>query len=661
MNNTDHQSILSSEQPKRETAFSSSLHDLFAHLSPDAVEQFYQSYQLWSLRQQRSTLVTQIATLQQNIAENAEQMQQIAPSPLVLANLAQLQSYGVTDIALLDTMLERGEQWLDHTMQLLERCEKMNLIGGDYTEWCQHALEGAYNWLDTMTAKVEEETPELDDSSPIALQNESTRGDPQVTEALLLRKLMSEDGEDEIPVDSEVQTDEQKTSIVRRITRPLTPLTAEDTEITTDTPSQTDGISMPLVETATDLYSLNGSNNTEDVIDANAVLTTYAPVPTSKMGNAQIEGIEEIYTHEGFADQIEENIIADGITETEETIPPDQNTTDTTEEITVNDIDETPTETISDKTDATGIGGNDPSDIEDSIEDDAPSSLILPTEDDNENQPQINDNTLDETPGKSLQQEQVFVEIATSEEMDRESQIDEPSEVTISNTFTVIETEQEQSSSTEITADGVEEYEQKLHTDDDSIQIEPAVITTSEETLVLQQDQKIAHPDLIAAETIDQEQATIKMAPLKSAEVSAPSLQKNETSEQPEQSQDTLIEQIKIPLSAPGASDLTAETTKMPVLQRTGTESSENPTLTKAEEIAKTPIETTGQYPEQQPKEGTIERPVKDVGLSSQQTIQEQAQQEGSLEMREEEEKKPHKPAQKRGFFGWLLAIFRRR
>ena len=52
---------------------------IFARLNPTDVEQFYQSYQLWTLQQQITALQTQVATVQQQIAENNEQMQQVHP------------------------------------------------------------------------------------------------------------------------------------------------------------------------------------------------------------------------------------------------------------------------------------------------------------------------------------------------------------------------------------------------------------------------------------------------------------------------------------------------------------------------------------------------------------------------------------------------------
>lgn len=175
---------------------------IFAQLNPQDVEQFYASYQLWTLQQRITEVQAQIAFLAQQLADNAEQMQQVHPSAIALAALARLQSNGVNNIDLLDRMLERGEGWLDRTMQRLDYCEKFDFIRGNYTEWCEHALEGAYDWIDSV-----EETPAGNDSSqspssPSVLVSDadadadtSTNMQNQTTEEMLLQKLMSDEDE----------------------------------------------------------------------------------------------------------------------------------------------------------------------------------------------------------------------------------------------------------------------------------------------------------------------------------------------------------------------------------------------------------------------------------------------------------------------------------
>jgi len=101
---------------------------LFEKLPPLDVAEFYASYQQWLRQLQIAQLQTRIAIVRQQIAANDLQMQQAHPSAIALASLARLQSNGVTDLDLLDRMLERGDTWLDNTIQHLEYCEKFDHI-----------------------------------------------------------------------------------------------------------------------------------------------------------------------------------------------------------------------------------------------------------------------------------------------------------------------------------------------------------------------------------------------------------------------------------------------------------------------------------------------------------------------------------------------------
>ncbi len=183
------------------------LNSLFAQLNPLDVEQFYTVYQLWSTQQRIQTLQALMDAIQRDIAENTECLEQIHPSALALATLARLQAHGVSDITMLDRMLERGEEWLDRTMQRLEYCEKIDVISGDYTKWCEHALEGAYDWIDSIQeheavdyvpiefpsseAAISEENGTIEDEAT----RESNEPDNEIMEELFLQKLMSEDPE----------------------------------------------------------------------------------------------------------------------------------------------------------------------------------------------------------------------------------------------------------------------------------------------------------------------------------------------------------------------------------------------------------------------------------------------------------------------------------
>ncbi len=169
---------------------SESLHQLLSHffsqLTPEDVEQFYQGYHDWQLQQSIEATRRQIEQIRRQIAENKQQMRHVTPSTITLAAIARLQSQGVSNIDLLDRMVARGEDWLDHTMQLLDQCERLGIIYGDYTQWCEHALEGAYDWITSITDNdnfaTTQETPPANDEPPKT----------GITEEMLLRKFMSE-------------------------------------------------------------------------------------------------------------------------------------------------------------------------------------------------------------------------------------------------------------------------------------------------------------------------------------------------------------------------------------------------------------------------------------------------------------------------------------
>lgn len=181
--------------PAMQEEYVQQLHVLFSLVDAQHVETFYKSYQHWQLKQQRMVLQEQLATIEQHIVDNSVLMQLTQPSPIALATLTRLQSYGVDDVDLLDSMLEHGDTWLDHTLQLLEQCERLDFIHDNYTEWCRHALEGAYDWLDSINENEVARREQLIDEQ--VAQQAAIVDD--TTEALLVQKLMSEDETLKIP------------------------------------------------------------------------------------------------------------------------------------------------------------------------------------------------------------------------------------------------------------------------------------------------------------------------------------------------------------------------------------------------------------------------------------------------------------------------------
>ena len=124
---------------------------IFAQLNQQEVEEFYTGYQFWSMQHQIEILQYRLNDVRKQIIENTERIQEFQPTAIELATLARLQSNGVNDVDLLDRMLERGESWLDRTMQRRDYLEQLDdFISDDYTQWCQHALEGAYDWIDSV-------------------------------------------------------------------------------------------------------------------------------------------------------------------------------------------------------------------------------------------------------------------------------------------------------------------------------------------------------------------------------------------------------------------------------------------------------------------------------------------------------------------------------
>jgi hypothetical protein len=171
--------------------------EVFSHLPEQDIEQFYAHYQLWVLRHRVPILEKQIEALQEHREENQQLLQKLQPPSIALAVLARLQSKGVNDVALLDQMLERGEDWLDRMMQRLDYCEQVeDFIQGDYNQWCLNSLEGAYDWIDTLRGNQREETSRTLDAEEVA--------NGELTEELLLQKLSFD--EDAIPAPTPEQS-----------------------------------------------------------------------------------------------------------------------------------------------------------------------------------------------------------------------------------------------------------------------------------------------------------------------------------------------------------------------------------------------------------------------------------------------------------------------
>ncbi|GCF07055.1 hypothetical protein [Dictyobacter arantiisoli] len=206
---------------------------LFERLTSPEIEQFYNAYQLWSKQQQLAQLQIKLQQLRQSQLENEALIQLYTPSAVALAALAQFRACGVDDVEILDRMLARGETWLDHTAQLLQRCEGLDLIGGDYTQWCIHALEGAYEWMDSMDdAHLNDYFhPTLQDQLPSRVPDQNTTSSE--IEEKLVRKLMSDDHQPGLDPNT------GKTIAIRIPEELLDQLSQEDIILTDDAPPAT--------------------------------------------------------------------------------------------------------------------------------------------------------------------------------------------------------------------------------------------------------------------------------------------------------------------------------------------------------------------------------------------------------------------------------------
>ena len=181
-----------------EPDFLNQLDAVFAQLNPQAVEEFYATYQQWRLQQRITELRQRIDAVREQQADNEQRLQETHPSAIALAALARLQSNGVSDIALLDSMLDRGESWLDQTMQRLDYFEQFDdFISDDYTKWCQGALEGAFDWIDSLRENTEYDAPTQLEAPPVEVSSNSE--DAGEVEALLLQRLATEDEQDDLP------------------------------------------------------------------------------------------------------------------------------------------------------------------------------------------------------------------------------------------------------------------------------------------------------------------------------------------------------------------------------------------------------------------------------------------------------------------------------
>ena len=121
---------------------------LYERIPLDAMQQVSESYMAWYVDRVTRSLDEIMAGLRAELRENDAKEASFRPSPNELEAIERLQRSGVTGMDLLDRMVEQGEDWLTVTMRRLDHFERTGLAPKDYSTWCEHALSGAYDWID---------------------------------------------------------------------------------------------------------------------------------------------------------------------------------------------------------------------------------------------------------------------------------------------------------------------------------------------------------------------------------------------------------------------------------------------------------------------------------------------------------------------------------
>ena len=121
---------------------------LYEQIPLEAMQQVSDSYLAWYVDRVTRQLDETMAGLRAELRENDAKEASFRPSPNELDAIERLQRSGVTGVDLLDRMVEQGEDWLVVTMRRLDHFERTGLAPKDYSTWCEHALGGAYDWID---------------------------------------------------------------------------------------------------------------------------------------------------------------------------------------------------------------------------------------------------------------------------------------------------------------------------------------------------------------------------------------------------------------------------------------------------------------------------------------------------------------------------------
>src|SRR5215475_9649274 len=121
---------------------------LYEQIPLEAMQQVSDSYLSWYVDRVTRQLDEVMAGLRSELRENDAKEASYCPTPHEQEAIERLKRSGVTGIDLLDRMVEQGEDWLSVTMRRLDHFERTGLAPKDYSTWCEHALSGAYDWID---------------------------------------------------------------------------------------------------------------------------------------------------------------------------------------------------------------------------------------------------------------------------------------------------------------------------------------------------------------------------------------------------------------------------------------------------------------------------------------------------------------------------------
>lgn len=141
---------------------------LYAQIPLEAMQQVADSYMAWYVERVTRELDETIAGLRAELRENDAHEASFRPSPAELNAIERLQRAGVTSVDLLDRMVEQGEEWLTVSMRRLDHFETTGLSPKDYSTWCEHALSGAYDWIDHERLATTPGRPSSSSTAPTA-------------------------------------------------------------------------------------------------------------------------------------------------------------------------------------------------------------------------------------------------------------------------------------------------------------------------------------------------------------------------------------------------------------------------------------------------------------------------------------------------------------